>query len=228
MSSQATANARLHHLRSSEISSRARERTATAAPTHSGRRLTYQGGIALDLTGSASHELVPIPRVLPKAEHTCFSVTGVQSKACISSLRSADTLPRRSYGRPDPTSSWVVIPHQSQHEIELTAAFAVLDVELLGGGGVTPSFAAANLLGCTPHVQLSKRMADRLTIIRTNNRAPRKRSAQAQKWSLPQIIRGAILPNTPPLKEAPAPGERSRKWQVECPASSISTRNLRR
>src|SRR5438477_10370195 len=60
MSNQATANARLHHLRSSEISSRARERTATAAPTHSGRRLTYQGGIALDLTGSASHELMPI------------------------------------------------------------------------------------------------------------------------------------------------------------------------
>src|SRR5213592_1007386 len=80
MSSQATANARLHHLRSSEISSRARERTATAAPTHSGRRLTYQGGIALDLTGSASHELMPIPRVLPEAEHPCFSVTGVQSK----------------------------------------------------------------------------------------------------------------------------------------------------
>src|SRR6266566_4793319 len=79
MSSQATANARLHHLRSSEISSRARERTATAAPTHSGRRLTYQGGIALDLTGSASHELMRIPRVLPEAEHTCFSVTGVQS-----------------------------------------------------------------------------------------------------------------------------------------------------
>src|SRR5204863_6371731 len=80
MSSQATTNARLHHLRSSEISSRARERTATAAPTHSGRRLTYHGGIALDLTGSASHELMPIPRVLPETEHTCFSVTGVQSK----------------------------------------------------------------------------------------------------------------------------------------------------
>src|SRR5438477_3345724 len=227
MSSQATANARLHHLRSSEISSRARERTATAAPTHSGRRLTYQGGIALDLTGSASHELVPIPRVLPKAEHTCFSVTGVQSKACISSLRSADTLPRRSYGRPDPTSSWVVIPHQSQHEIELTAALRYR-CRAFQAGGVTPSFAAANLLDCTPHFQLSERMADRLTIIRINNRAPRKRSAQLQKWSLPQIIRGAILPNTPPLKEAPAPGERSRKWQVECPASSISTRNLRR
>src|SRR5437763_15993418 len=79
MSSQATANARLHHLRSSEISSRAREGTATAAPTHSGRRLTYQGGIALDLTGSASHELMPIPRVLPETEHTCLSVTCVHS-----------------------------------------------------------------------------------------------------------------------------------------------------
>src|SRR5205823_10805214 len=116
MSSQATANARLHHLRSSEISSRARERTATAAPTHSGRRLTYQGGIALDLTGSASHELMPSPRVLPEAEHSCFSVTGVQSKGMhFLPALGRHTLPRRSYGRPDPTSSWVVIPHQSQH-----------------------------------------------------------------------------------------------------------------
>src|SRR5438552_12710241 len=76
MSSQATANARLHHLRSSEISSRARERTATAAPTHSGRRLTYQGGIALDLTGSASHELMPIPRDAGNRAYLLFGNRG--------------------------------------------------------------------------------------------------------------------------------------------------------
>src|SRR5205814_3934032 len=73
-----------------------------------------------------------------------------------------------------------------------------------------------------------------LTISRTNNRAPSEPSAQLQKWSLPQIIRGAIPPNTPPLKEARprlAKGAENGKWNAQrhrsrrgtCDADNVST-----
>jgi hypothetical protein len=91
ISSQVKAKDRLHQRRSSEIRSRPRESTATAASTLSACLFTYQGGIGLGLTGPLDRAMTLIPRTSPAVLGICFvrSLTGVQSKGMHSSLRYA-------------------------------------------------------------------------------------------------------------------------------------------